>query len=195
MKKIFLFFAFSIAAMQFANAQINYGIKGGLNYNTTDVAVSGASGVSTDSNSGYHAGLWLRIKVPVVGLYLRPEVVYTSLKSDYSFGTYTLNKIDIPVLVGMKFLGVGNIFVGPSFQYLLNSDLKVGGIDVSNSLSKDLSIGLQVGLGVEFWKLGVDVRYETGLSKAENSFGDIASTLYKIDTQPNQFIVGLSYKF
>ena len=187
MKRIFLFLGLSIAAIQFTNAQISYGIKGGLNYSTTNIPVSGA-----DDSAGYHAGLWLRVKVPVVGLYVRPEIVYTSLKSDYISGKYTLNKIDIPVLVGMKFLGVGNVFIGPSFQYLLNSEFNNG---FTNANSKDLSVGLQVGVGVEFWKLGVDVRYETALSKAENSFGDIASTLYEIDTQPNQFIVGLSYKF
>ena len=57
----------------------------------------------------YHAGLWLRFKLPMVGWYIRPELVYTSLKSEVELRTaattagYNFQKIDIPVLIGKKF--------------------------------------------------------------------------------------------
>ena len=68
---------------QISNAQINFGVKGGLNYNSNSI-----KGVSKDvfsgakSKTGYHAGVWLRLKLPVVGFYVRPELVYTNLENE-----------------------------------------------------------------------------------------------------------------
>jgi len=211
MKKKILIILCLFAAFQFSSAQINYGIKGGLNYNLTNLFLAEPTNNEqstvkklTESASGYHAGVWLRAKVPIVGLYVRPEIVYTSIETEYEIITgfnyaYTLNKIDIPVLVGLKILSVGNVFVGPSFQYVLNSKVKVNNINLEETDTKNFSTGLQVGVGIELWKIGVDIRYETGLSSAENSFEEEAvnavKSSFKIDTQPKQFILGFSYKF
>ena len=196
--------ALVVFACQFTTAQVSYGIKGGLNLNASEVSL-GSDNFDSDDSSGYHAGVWMRVKVPVVGIYVRPEVIYTSLSSEYSlpdFGQakFNLNRIDVPVLLGMKFIGVGNFFIGPSFQYVLDSDFSVAGIDLEQDDAKeDINVGFQIGLGIEFWKLGIDVRYETAFSKAESAFTDSAAEAalnnFKIDNQPNQFVLGLSYKF
>ena len=192
-------------ACQFTTAQVNYGIKGGLNFNASELSVEGEN-LDSDDSSGYQAGIWLRFKVPVVGIYVRPEVIYTSLSSEYSIplidqtAKFNLNRIDVPVLLGMKFIGVGNFFIGPSFQYILDSDFSVAEIDLKQEdVEENINVGFQIGLGVEFWKLGIDVRYETAFSKAESAFTDSAAEAalnnFKIDNQPNQFLLGLSYKF
>ena len=192
-------------AFQSATAQVNYGIKGGLNFNASELSTD-SDNLDSDDSSGYHAGVWLRFKVPVVGIYVRPEVVYTSLSSEYSIplidqtAKFNLNRIDVPVLLGMKFIGVGNFFIGPSFQYVLDSDFSVAGIDLEQDDAKeDINVGFQIGLGIEFWKLGIDVRYESAFSKAESAYNDSAEEAlinnFKIDNQPNQFVLGLSYKF
>jgi len=201
--KIFII-ALITFACQSATAQVNYGIKGGLNLNASEVSL-GSDNFDSDDSSGYHAGVWMRVKVPVVGIYVRPEVIYTSLSSEYSIpligqAKFNLNRIDVPVLLGMKFIGVGNFFIGPSFQYILDSDFSVAGIDLEQDDAKeDINVGFQIGLGIEFWKLGIDVRYETAFSKAESAFTDSAAEAalnnFKIDNQPNQFLLGLSYKF
>ena len=47
------------------------------------------------------------------------------------------------------------------------------------------------GGGVEFGKLGIDVRWERGFSNIESSFvGNLGSVQY--DTRVNQIIIGLS---
>ena len=201
------------AAFQFSNAQISYGIKGGMNFDANDeiakeIELPDGFGISSDGgNGGYHAGAWLRVKIPLLGLYVRPEVIYTDLKSEYTLTTpiedssieYSLTKIDVPVLLGMKFLGVGNVFLGPNVQYLLSSELK-SDIVTDDSIDENISIGLVVGAGLEFWKLGVDARFETGFVSPESttitSPEDIANIADSLTSQkPNQFIVGLSYKF
>jgi opacity protein-like surface antigen len=201
--KIFVI-ALLIFAFQSGNAQVNYGIKGGLNFNASELSM-GSENLDSDDSSGYHAGVWMRFKVPVVGIYVRPEIIYTSLSSEYTLtgigqAKFNLNRIDVPVLLGMKFIGVGNFFIGPSFQYVLDSDFSVAGIDLEKDDAKeDINVGFQIGLGIEFWKLGIDVRYESAFSKAESAFNDSAEEAlvnnFKIDNQPNQFVLGLSYKF
>ncbi|MDA9111413.1 PorT family protein [Flavicella sp.] len=206
MKTRIFVIALLVFACQFATAQVNYGIKGGLNFNASELSV-GSENLDSDDSSGYHAGVWMRFKVPVVGIYVRPEVIYTSLSTEYSLpmdlgktAKFNLNRIDVPVLLGMKFIGVGNFFIGPSFQYVLDSDFSVAGIDLEKDDAKeDINVGFQIGLGIEFWKLGIDVRYESAFSKAESAYNDSAEEAlinnFKIDNQPNQFVLGLSYKF
>uniref|UniRef100_UPI0040489C3C outer membrane beta-barrel protein n=1 Tax=Polaribacter sp. TaxID=1920175 RepID=UPI0040489C3C len=198
MKKVFivLFLAF---ATQTATAQIQYGIKAGINYNNNGDATFSTAGADlidgAESKSGWHAGLWLRAKLPIFGLYIRPELIYTQVKSEYLYkGTttdYDFKKIDVPVLVGTKFLGFANAFIGPSFQYIIDSDFQFSNLS-TDEFSK-FSVGMQMGFGVEFGSLGVDVRWERGLSSTEANFVD-NNTNITVDNRTNQIIFGISYK-
>lgn len=200
MRKIILIVCIVFAGMQYSNAQIQFGIKGGVNYNSNSIKE-----VSTDvfdgakSKTGYHLGIWTRFKIPVIGLYLRPELVYTKLSNEITYlpkttaksTTYDFQKIDIPLLLGKKIFSVGNIYFGPSFQYILNSDFSIS--DISDVETNDFSMGIQFGGGIELGKLGIDVRWERSISKIESKlFNSLGSINY--DTRINQIIIGLSYR-
>tara|TARA_B100000809_G_scaffold264657_1_gene321099 strand:+ start:25721 stop:26380 length:660 start_codon:yes stop_codon:yes gene_type:complete len=219
MKKVLLTIALFVGTIQFSNAQISYGLKAGMNIDANGEAskqIEFPAGISLDTksnNGGFHAGAWLRVKVPIIGLYVRPELIYTDLTSEYTLNItepntgitestgieYSLTKIDMPVLLGLKFLGVGNVFLGPNVQYLLSSELK-SDFSSDDSIDEELSIGLVIGAGVEFWKLGLDVRFETGFVSPQSTTiptsEDIANIANSLTSQkPNQVIIGLSYKF
>ncbi|WP_298764205.1 porin family protein [uncultured Polaribacter sp.] len=201
MKKVILVlccaFAFSFAS----KAQIQFGVKGGINYNSESIQeVSEDVIEGADSRTGYHAGIWLRGKLPILGLYIRPELIYTNLESDATVSlpnssqiatTYSLQKIDLPILIGKKIFGFGNIFVGPSFQYILDADFAFS--EVPDVETDDITVGLQFGAGVEFGRIGIDVRYERGFSDVESRFVG-QSGLDNFDTRVNQIIIGLSLK-
>ena len=200
MKKITLIIGLLVVGLQFSNAQVNMGVKAGINYNNNgdlklaDVVTNAIQGA--DAKTGFHAGLWFRAKLPMVGLYLRPEVIYTQVKSQYYYKStntsYDFKKIDVPILLGKKFLKVATIFAGPSFQYVLNSNF---GMATVNEISLDkFSLGLQSGFGIEINKIGVDVRWERGLTKTEAIFADGVGN-FTIDNRTNQIILGFSYKF
>ena len=200
MKKI-VFAILLIGISYSATAQIQFGLKAGVNYNSdsfsnvTNDVLSGAK-----SRTGYHAGIWFRGKLPLIGLYLRPELMYTQLKNEVTYSTtqnrsteFTFQKIDVPVLLGKKVLGIGNVFIGPSFQYILSSDFGLS--DLSEVSISDFSVGVQMGGGIELGKLGIDVRWERGLSKSETRFVDnTLNSNVNFDTRVNQIIVGLSYR-
>ena len=198
MKKSILICCIAIACSQLTIAQVGFGVKGGVNYNSESIT-NASSDVfeGAESKTGYHAGIWLRFKAPVVGVYIRPELVYTSLKSEVLYkGTttsYNFQKIDIPVLLGKKFFGVGNLFIGPSFQYILSSDFSIN--DLSDVDAKGFTVGLQFGGGIELGKLGIDVRWERGFNGIESKFLDVsADTTVTFDTRIDQIIFGLSYR-
>lgn len=184
-----------------AYSQIDFGVKAGLNFASVgdmkiymeDVYLTKED---SDAKTGFHLGAWSRIAIPVIGLYVQPELNYTHLKTEYGDNAdYTLNKLDIPVLAGKKILGVGRIFVGPSFQYLLDDDLDVD--DFRSVDSDDFTIGIQFGAGAQLGKLGVDLRYDTGLNDTESTFiQNIAGieNQIKVDSRPSQVILGVSYK-
>lgn len=196
MKKVILILFLAIGFSQITTAQINFGVKGGLNYNSNSFEGESSDVFKdTEGKTGYHAGIWLRIKMPVLGWYVRPELVYTNLENELVYKTtkttYSLQKIDIPILLGKKFFNVSTIFVGPSFQYVLGSDFDIDAI--SDVEADGFTVGIQFGGGIELGKLGIDVRWEKSFSDIEGAFKDDA-TNQKFDTRVDQFIVGISYK-
>ena len=200
MKKVILMILLAFACSQTSTAQIDFGIKAGLNYNSESIqSVSEDVFTGAESKTGYHAGIWLRFKLPIIGFYLRPELVYTNLENELLYKesqttSYNFQKVDIPVLIGKKFFGIGNVFAGPSFQYILNSDFSLN--DIENVDTDGFTVGLQVGAGIELNNLGIDVRWERGLNTVESTFLNVSTnTNVTFDTRVNQIIIGLSYKF
>ncbi|MDB4199360.1 PorT family protein [Polaribacter sp.] len=199
MKKVILMILLAFACSQTATAQIDFGVKAGLNYNSESIqSVSQDVFTGAESKTGYHAGVWLRFKLPIIGFYLRPELVYTNLENELLYKgsqttSYSFQKIDIPVLIGKKFFGIGNVFAGPSFQYLLKSDFSLN--DISEVDTDGFSVGMQFGAGIELGNLGIDVRWERGLNTVESTFLNVSTnTNVTFDTRVNQIIIGLSYK-
>ena len=200
MKKIILIICLTFALSQTSSAQLAFGLKGGVNYNSESIeATSQDVFTGAKSKTGYHAGIWLRFKIPVVGFYIRPELVYTNIENEVLYKktnnrtSYSFQKIDIPVLFGKKIFGVGNVFIGPSFQYILGSDFSIN--EIPNVEVDSFTVGLQFGAGIELGKFGVDVRWERGFNGIESTFLDVATnTNITFDTRVNQIIVGISYK-
>ena len=170
-----------------------FGLKGGINYaGNGDFFDSAENAIqSPDKNVGYQLGIFGKLGNRV---YVRPELVYTSTTSGYNKGDLKLNKLDAPILVGLKVIGPLNVFAGPAFQYILNS--KFDGVTVDN-IENDFTVGLNIGAGVNFGKFGLDVRYERGLSANEINFVNsniVALNEDRVDTRSNQIILSLSLK-
>jgi hypothetical protein len=109
------------------------------------------------------------------------------LNSEYSVGQFEVQKLDAPILVGLNIIGPLNIFAGPSLQYILDTELE--GFDV-NDAQEEFTVGAQLGVGLDFGRLGIDLRYERGFNENEVEFSGIDRR--RIDTRPEQLIVALS---
>jgi hypothetical protein len=184
-----LMIAISIPTIAIAQTATGIGLKGGLNYNANgDYFESISSNAQNpDRNVGYHFGLFGKIGNQV---YFRPELVYTSTKSDYNDDSFKMQKLDAPMLVGLKVLGPISVFGGPSFQYIL--DTEFDGISINN-IKNDFTVGLNFGIGLNINKLGIDLRYERGFSDNEATFiGNNGIGTSRLDTRPDQLILSLS---
>lgn len=204
---LLIVFCFSLGAQaQF----LNWGIKGGVNYNVNgDVyAITSSDEIidtfSSNEEVGYHFGILTEIKLPLF-LYIRPELIYTHTESSYDFGDGTgklkMDKIELPVLVGFRILKIGRFFFGPNFSYIVDTKLSAPE-NIKNVSYDDFTVSGQVGLGLNFGKIGADIRWETGFTDSQANF--ISDTVVPddsdfnfgyADTSHSQFILSFYYKF
>jgi len=180
------FFAFSQVVPSF-----QFGLKGGVNlskFNTSNT-------FSSDNRAGYYAGIWTRIGA--AGIHLQPELYISGKNTTLKDANGLENKVnftslDVPILIGTKLgaAGVGlRLNTGPVVSFVLNDDQsfpQAAGA-IFNGKFKDQSFAWQFGAGLDVGKLGIDLRYEAGLSK-------INSTGYASSTKLNLFTLGLAMK-
>ena len=190
-------------------AQVTFGIKGGVNYNFSKEANVRSSGFNYERNSenafGYQLGVMSEFEIPNTKLILRPEVLYSVVKADYDiFGNQsdilTIQKMDIPLLLGIKIEGPFRLLVGPSFHFKLDSKFELEGpaADFREVEGDSFSLNSHIGIGVKFNKFDVDIRWERGITGNESVFvyeRSFSFTRVAFDTRPNQLILSATYRF
>jgi hypothetical protein len=193
-----------------ANAQfLNWGVKAGINYNANgDLLVVSEEIISDPFSSnqelGYHFGLLAEIKLPLF-LYIRPELLYTHTESSYTIedgeATLKMDRVDVPVLLGFRVLKIGRFFLGPSFQYIINTDLSGSEniADIKTISYDDFNIAAQVGIGLNFGRFGADIRWEASLLNTQGIFQvddiDPEDVNVAVDTDSMQFLLSVYWKF
>ena len=193
-KKLIVLKAFLVLFMisSSATAQIEFGIKGGLNFNYANnetYLIEGWKKCSIctlesqyfnifDKKTGHFFGLYSKIKFG--GFFLQPEFLYTKINSKYDLtyswnimgeivDEFSENRIQIPVTVGIDLLqGKLSFFGGPAFNFI--SDVYFTENNENQSIAdlyeKSL-ITLQYGMSLNFGKLGFDFRINRGFGEKE----------------------------
>jgi hypothetical protein len=188
-----------------AFAQLKFGIKAGAE--TTAVPTyqvgNGAATIDAlkDASWGWHAGLFLRVKLGPV--YLQPEAVFASTSFDYNVSTSTTSEIlsqkfdrlSIPVLVGFK-LGPIRISAGPAASIMIGSPKAL--IDDPNfqNMYKSAIYGYQAGLGFDLLKkLTFDVRYAGSLGDALGNTVTIGGQTFNLDYGQSSLLLSVGWMF
>jgi len=195
MKK-YLLLLFAVFVYNISTAQlVSFGLQGGLNYNYA--RISDLPGLQADGAAlGYHGGLFLRVKIPIIGFYAQVEPTYTKLNAnieDIEFNQETTmlssDRFDMPLLVGIK-ITVVRFYLGPMISVNLNNNIDWN--DASVDVVDKTSWGAQFGMGLELGPVMLDVKYEAFVSH------ELSITNYREGTFANkggQIILGLGYKF
>jgi len=175
-------------------AQFEFGVKGGLNYDSlgdVDYTDISATDLSAGSKTGYHIGAYG--KIDLLLFYLRPEIQFTKVNSGFADKNIGLSKIEAPILLGYKILGPLSVFAGPSFQYILNEDVEG---TTFTDIEENFTVGLQIGTRISFGRLGLGVRYERGFTDNDVRIlgANGVDVEGRIDARPNQFIISASYE-
>jgi hypothetical protein len=195
---------------QNVSAQFEIGIKAGLS--STDVVSEGIMinengkhfQLSLDeANYGYHVGLYTRVSF--LGIFIEPSFLLTSSETNFrlkSFGesdivgtvfSESYQNLDIPLLIGMK-VGFLRMQVGPVAHVFLSSSSDLYDISGYEQRFADATYGIQGGIGLDIWKIRIDLNYEANLS----AFGEhitIDGTPYSFGDNPSRLIASVGWKF
>lgn len=169
-----------------ANAQLRYGIKGGLNVSSLSTSTSAIDQVKAASS--YQGGLLMQLKLGSFAI--QPELLYTVKSSDLQIPTgeapklreyigavttlnYETQNIEIPVnlQLGMDF-GPARIYAqaGPYMTFALSGALN-GDVKLYDTVDENLAFnkfdwGFGIGAGAEIFGFQLALKYDFGMNPA-----------------------------
>ncbi|MCJ7449421.1 MAG: PorT family protein [Bacteroidales bacterium] len=211
MKKLFVIVLAAFIAIP-AFSQINFGLKAGLSTTSItmeDVKTIASGGTSytveklKGANYGFHGGVFVRLNISK--LYIQPELLFSNRSNEYtvtnlasvtdSIVKQKFNKLDIPVMVGVKF-GPLRLNAGPSASLLINSPADLIKDPDFKTMYSRMTFGYQAGIGLDLLKkLTIDLRYEGSLKKYQNQIENLVGTSVALDDRPNAFLLSIGYIF
>ncbi len=211
MRKLFILI-FCLSVVSGLNAQIKFGLKGGVNSSAIKLneVITVTSGTEeydleglTERTIGFHGGFMLR--VTFFGAFIQPELLFTStggkvtVKDIYNYnpsksGEWTekleFKKLDFPVMVGYKF-GPARLQFGPVASFIISSKTDLFDTAGYEEKYKSATFGYQAGVGIDILKkVTFDFRYEGNLSKLGDGM-TISGEDFNFDSRPNQLIFSL----
>ena len=202
MKKIFTLVVL-LATITVAQAQVKFGVKGGLNL--TNMKLS-KDVVDKSNQAGFFFGPTVKFSIPVVGLGLDAAALYDQRSAKLDGESVKQQSIQIPINlrygVGLGSLASINFFAGPQFGFNVGDktfeSLNNVKQTATNWTLKSSNLSANVGLGLMLLgHLQVSANYNFALGKTgEYEYIQSASSMmYKGDTKMNAWQIGLTYFF
>jgi hypothetical protein len=179
---------FSLPILVNAQHGTGFGLKAGMNYNTSGKYFKDAGEIFSNpgENRGYHVGVFYQLTSYDIAL--RPELIFTKTEFETNLGEVNYQRLDLPILVKMNFFKYIGFQFGPSLHYTLKENFSWPG---SFEPTDPFGLGFQLGLGVNIGPVGLDLRFERELNERKYTFENI---LGKEDFKNQQLILGLSFK-
>lgn len=213
MKKIFTT-AVLAAAMLFsansAEAQVKFGIKGGLN--VTSMSLD-SKVLDVENRAGFFIGPTLKFTLPVVGLGIDASALYDQREAkakaevegaevESNFKTQSVN---IPINVRYGF-GLGStasifLFAGPQFGFNVGDKNQSIFKDMGEWRLKSSTFSVNVGVGAMLLShLQLSANYniacgKTGDMTVSKALGETGQNLFSKNGRTNAWQIGLAYYF
>jgi hypothetical protein len=192
MKRSFIIFVFVAFLSLQAQAQFfTIGPKFGVSQGDISVA-SGFRG--EDSKIGYHVGAFTRFNLPII--YIQPEILYTNTGGSFSDNTFNydvnFNRLDVPLLIGLKLGSILSLQAGPVATYLLNGELNSHDGNTSTRVvppKEDFTFGYQAGVALDIGNFLIGVKYEGGMTNSINRNISVPT-----DQRQNQLILSMGFR-
>ncbi len=154
-----------------ANAQFQFGAKGGFNFSTW----SGSDSHDAKTLVNFNVGVFARLPL-VDRLSLQPELVYSVQGFRYDGnpdGSQHFNYLNIPILLRYSAGSGFGIYTGPQIGFLLSAHEKFSGNsynekDRFNSTDFAWAVGLSYKIPAS--RLGIDARYNFGIANIEDRY-------------------------
>jgi hypothetical protein len=191
MKKVFVLI-FLIGLTSAVSAQLQFGVKAG--YNSTDFSYSGPGVNTLAPRSDFNAGIFAFVPVRK-HFFLQPELLYSGQGVGYT-GTIPEtnynNYLNVPLLI--KYQHNSGLFAesGPQIGFLLSakSETTTGSFNSKDNIEPiDFSWAFGLGYKIPTINLGIDLRYNLGLTKI------FKSPYYPGIAKNSVFQIDLFYQF
>jgi hypothetical protein len=172
MKKIAAVAILMLLISSSAFSQAKFGIKGGLNFNSYK-DVSGNVNNTWNNQTGYHFGVLIQTKVPIIGLGLQPELLFVRKgveDPDVPANSFYLDYLQLPinVQVGLDLLLFRPfIMVSPYISYAIGKGDMLENAEWDNLNRLDYGYGL--GAGIDIWKLQITGKYNWSMGKLQDA--------------------------
>lgn len=206
MKKILSLIALAVAFAAPSQAQVKFGLQGGLNL--TEMSVNKSEFESAvKNNAGFFIGPTIKLTVPIVGLSFDAAALYDqrSAESKGDGTTIKVQTLQVPVNVryGVGLGSVANIFAfaGPQFGFNLGSKNKTfseyqGEVSKWTMNSSNLSLNLGIGATI-IDHLQLKVNYnialgKTGEFKEESTLNQVTDV---VKAKANAWQISAAYFF
>ena len=196
MKKTFLFIGIFLLILNAygQNSQIEFGVKGGINYSSFADNNDDDIPVDYKAKIGYHLGGFVEFMFSEK-LSIRPEFIYSKQGSNFTINGENLNivtpigsnffitSIDgeineslllLPIIIEYNFNKKINLELGPQLGYSLNRDVEfddnpLGGGFIKNSDDEKFELGLALGVGYHVSNDAIiSLRYNYGVIERHN---------------------------
>jgi len=135
---IILIFSFAMA-----HSQIDFGIKGGLNFSFFKV-VEADFGANPETETGYFGGVYLDFKIDK-GLHIQPELLYKGI-GDFNF-------LNAPIYFKYDIDNNFHLLIGPSlnyfFDFIINSFKVRADVSIEYDIVSRFNVNMKYTLGFE----------------------------------------------
>ena len=172
-----------------SQAQVKFGLKGGLDISKLDTKVSG-------NTTGFFVGPMLDVTLPIIGLGIDVAALYSQSGIDVNNkSSEKLKSVEIPVNLKWT-LGLGSTFgvfiaAGPQFGFSINDGWK----QLMEESNKSF-VSVNVGAGLKLLRhLQVGVNYNIGASKLGDMVLDASDVDLRTGVRKNSWQVSLAYMF
>ena len=208
MRKLILSVLLVCSSMSISAQSFDWGVKvnvGSPNVSLDDLKNLDKSGHNVgdllevkDATLNWQLGLFARLKL--LGFYIQPEAMFSNYKSELKYndviGEVKINKVDVPVMLGKRFLKIFRVNAGPVFSLKLSQDIKEikNAADEISANYKNATVGLQYGVGLDISMISVDLRVEKGLQSISDEF-KIAGSTFSADQRLDQVMLAVGVKF
>ena len=203
MKRILgLLFVISLLAVVPAQAQLKFGIKGGLNLAGAPSDIESIEGLTASGTTGFFVGPMAKFTLPVLGLGIEADALYSRTGSEVEGEKINKNSIEIPVYLRYDFslpilnnVAVPFVAVGPQFGYAFGStDEAID--DWAKYEYKKSNISLNLGAGaILLKKIQLHLNYNIALGKTSELKGVGETVGAAIDSKTNTWQVSAAYLF
>lgn len=175
-----------------AHAQLQFGVKGGLNVSTISVS---KEVFRPDNKSGFFFGPTAEFTLPLLGMGVDVSALYNQYGIDTDAGSTTKKSIEIPVnlkwTIGFSSVVGAYLAVGPQFGFNVGSRFFR---DVCEFNKKSTSLNIGAGLKI-LGHVHVGANYNIGLKDTGMMWKEEGTNKTHVDFDNNTWQVSVAYMF